>query len=1073
MPSWKKVVLHGQDATLGDLTLTNLTSSAVLGTDADGNVIAGTVTGTPIATTSTVGTVKIGDGLNIDANGELTLGSVGLTDINGGTTAGFLKTNNSGSISVDSTAYLPTSSANTLTLVSTKQPAQGTTVPMFNVIASGATLFSVDSAGYINAYSGFKTGGNTGFLKSDGTVDTTTYATSTDINSFIEIGDVGTYLSTNNYITSAAVGTVGATNYPTGSGTTKYLRQDGTFQVPPDTKYNNFTGASADANGSAGLVPMPRTDDFSNGRFLAASGNWVTPSYIANTDTNYYLSGASFATGSGVLTLTVSGATNQTVDLDGRYQLAGNYLTSIPSHDHDDRYVRADGGANDFRFELNLSGGIGTRYYKVATVNTGSGGLHIRGLISNHVESFGSQKIDLAIQGREGNSGDAIEINGTVSVFHQGCGILVVPGEKPGGYRHYDVYVVSTNYTQCELDLTIVGGSFSTEGSYLPDTPTGTAELDTTALTEGHYIVTDSTATKLGSAAFADTSAFDPAGAADTVSGRITTLEGSLGTAAAAATTDFAAASHTHTLSEITDAGTAAAAATTDFAAASHNHDTTYANIDHKYHRFNNGDQFYDGYGQNNYLRMFTETATFDTFRFRSYSDVQVYNGAEWVSSTMSLDNVLDGREDTGISLTRENSHFRFTINRASGWPTTALFILQSSWTNTNNYTCSVTLETLNGVEWEQKDTWTYSSFQRGINLYTTSQTHDGRATMRVTININWTDVTHNYHALRRIMFLSNFSGGETLDPWSWNYSKVVNFDALPQAGGVNLATQTWVGDQGYSTFDGAYSSLTDPPTLGTAASAATTDFAAASHTHDQYATTASLGTAAYAATTDFAAASHTHSEYASSTHNHDGRYYTETEIDTLLATKAASSHTHSNYVSTTFQTFNVAGDGNRFYKVSFDVSQLDEIEIFRNYSDSIGGEPHPGWNNSSETHFGGLSITGKVQENAWGGMREFEDVHVTHNYTIVCARIDMGDAAEYGKLNVWLRGGPNVQYKFRRKGGHTTTITVDYDSNVLTEADTAFADPYLNKMFFQNTDVSVGSSLYIGNTLNFFKEYS
>lgn len=41
-----------------------------------------------------------------------------------------------------------------------------------------------------------------------------------------------------------------------------------------------------------------------------------------------------------------------------------------------------------------------------------------------------------------------------------------------------------------------------------------------------------------------------------------------LGTAAYAATTDFAAAAHTHTLSDITDAGTAAAADTTDFDAA-------------------------------------------------------------------------------------------------------------------------------------------------------------------------------------------------------------------------------------------------------------------------------------------------------------------------------------------------------------------------------------------------------------------------------------------------------------------------------------------------------------------------
>lgn len=220
----------------------------------------------------------------------------------------------------------------------------------------------------------------------------------------------------------------------------------------------------------------------------------------------------------------------------------------------------------------------------------------------------------------------------------------------------------------------------------------------------------------------------------------------------------------------------------------------------HKYHSFSNGDEFYDSYGQGNYLRMFTETATFDTFRFRSYSRVEVYDGNSWQPSDMNLDSLLDGREDTGISLLPENSHFRFEINRASGWPTTALFVLQSSWTDTNGYTCSITLETLNGSTWEVKDTWTYSNFQRGLNLHTTTQTHDGRANMRVTINMSWDAASHNYHALTRIMFLSNFSGGETLDPWTWNYNKVVNFDALPQSGGANLATQSWVGSQGYLT---------------------------------------------------------------------------------------------------------------------------------------------------------------------------------------------------------------------------------------------------------------------------------
>jgi hypothetical protein len=42
----------------------------------------------------------------------------------------------------------------------------------------------------------------------------------------------------------------------------------------------------------------------------------------------------------------------------------------------------------------------------------------------------------------------------------------------------------------------------------------------------------------------------------------------------------------------------------------------------------------------------------------------------------------------------------------------------------------------------------------------------------------------------------------------------------------------------------------------------------------------------------------HTHNEYASTSHTHDDRYYTETEVNNLLAGKANSSHSHSEYAS-------------------------------------------------------------------------------------------------------------------------------------------------------------------------------
>ena len=51
----------------------------------------------------------------------------------------------------------------------------------------------------------------------------------------------------------------------------------------------------------------------------SANGLTFQTASTVGTDTNYYLSGLSFNTGNGVLTATVTGASNQTVDLDGRY----------------------------------------------------------------------------------------------------------------------------------------------------------------------------------------------------------------------------------------------------------------------------------------------------------------------------------------------------------------------------------------------------------------------------------------------------------------------------------------------------------------------------------------------------------------------------------------------------------------------------------------------------------------------------------------------------------------------------------------------------------------------------------
>ncbi len=76
-------------------------------------------------------------------------------------------------------------------------------------------------------------------------------------------------------------------------------------------------------------------------------------------------------------------------------------------------------------------------------------------------------------------------------------------------------------------------------------------------------------------------------------------------------------------------------------------------------------------------------------------------------------------------------------------------------------------------------------------------------------------------------------------------------------------------------------------------------DFAAANHSHN-YAASGHTHDDRYYTETEVntllsgkAAANHSHS-YAASSHTHDDRYYTESEVNNLLAGKAASNHTHN-----------------------------------------------------------------------------------------------------------------------------------------------------------------------------------
>lgn len=115
--------------------------------------------------------------------------------------------------------------------------------------------------------------------------------------------------------------------------------------------YDNYVSWNLKTNG------VQRTTVQSGGNLDIVAGTNVSVSYgaggvvtinstVANTDTNYYVSGVSFNTSNGVLTLTRSGLDDLTVDLDGRY-LQSFDITSQT----DPKYLRSD--QNDHFTRLN------------------------------------------------------------------------------------------------------------------------------------------------------------------------------------------------------------------------------------------------------------------------------------------------------------------------------------------------------------------------------------------------------------------------------------------------------------------------------------------------------------------------------------------------------------------------------------------------------------------------------------------------------------------------------------------------------------------------------------------------
>jgi hypothetical protein len=134
-------------------------------------------------------------------------------------------------------------------------------------------------------------------------------------------------------------------------------------------------------------------------------------------------------------------------------------------------------------------GAAGDLWYKIASVNLGSGGLTLRGTLNNHVESFGTQNMDLHIYGREGNANTEISVDGYFNVVYQGVGVRIIKVTTGDPYAQFDVWIKTTNYTQAKVEVIPYGLTVVWPFTdFTSVQPTGLAvEFDNTTRVEGFY----------------------------------------------------------------------------------------------------------------------------------------------------------------------------------------------------------------------------------------------------------------------------------------------------------------------------------------------------------------------------------------------------------------------------------------------------------------------------------------------------------------------------------------------------------------------------------------------------------
>ena len=241
---------------------------------------------------------------------------------------------------------------------------------------TGATSSANGTVGYVNAVPP-KDGYNTKYLRADGTWsvppdNNTTYTFANGTNGFTVTPSGGSAQTvtvtpsiTNNVTGSGTSGYIAKFNGANtitsgpqiGSDTTKYLRNDGSWAVPPDNNtWTALVGATSSANGSVGYINAAPPKDGYNTKYFRADGTWAVP---PDNNTTYGLSISDHT-----VSLVAGGTTSSVTVPDNNDNNAVTQTATTTSADYEvlfsataDNTTRTEGARKNSNLKFNPSTG--------------------------------------------------------------------------------------------------------------------------------------------------------------------------------------------------------------------------------------------------------------------------------------------------------------------------------------------------------------------------------------------------------------------------------------------------------------------------------------------------------------------------------------------------------------------------------------------------------------------------------------------------------------------------------------------------------------------------------------------